>query len=212
MKKIVKKNKNNLGRPVSIKKHENILKAAQFLFHKNGFEGVTMDEIAKRANVVKATLYNQFQDKENLFIEMMKNSISGLESENNVDEMMKNRKIQEILIDVSQKLITFLESNEVKNAHRLMIMQAEKHKKLAQLFMQNGPYRIKKLIAEILEKSQKRGEIKVDNFEEKASYFIMMLVNMNCFEMLMNLGKKRDKKQIEKDVKNATIFFLKSLN
>ncbi len=203
--------KPKLGRPVSVKKKENILKAAQNLFHKRGFDGVTMDEIAKRAGVVKATLYNQFNDKENLFIEMMKSSIQGLDSKVDVEELMNGKNIEEILIDVGQRLILFLESDDVRNSQRLMIMQSSRHKKLAELFMENGPFRIQKIIAQILEKSKERGEISINNPSKKAGYFIMSLVNMNCFEMLMGLSKKRDKIQVRNDVVDVVKFFLRAM-
>lgn len=209
--KLEEQEKPKLGRPVSIKKKESILKAAQYLFHKYGFDGVTMDEIAKRAGVVKATLYNQFKDKENLFIEMMKGAIQGLENDVDVEKMMAGKEIEEILNEVGKGLVTFIESDEVRNSQKLMVMQSGQHKKLAQLFLQNGPFRIRKLVIEILEKAKERGEISVENCQEKASYFMMMLINMNSFEMMMGLSKKRNKDSVEKDVKNAVNFFLKAI-
>lgn len=208
-KKITKKSK--LGRQSSLKKQQDILKSAQFLFHKYGFDGVTMDEIAKRAGVVKATLYNKFLDKENLFVEMMKNSILGLEDKVQVEDLIDGKKLEIVLTEIGEKLITFLESDEVRNSQKLMIIQSDRHKKLAHLFLQNGPLRIKKLIADILRKSKARGEIKIDNCDQKASYFMMMLINMNCFEMLMGLSKKRNLEIVKQDVKDAVEFFVKSL-
>ncbi len=44
-----------------------IVEAAERLFFANGFEGTTMDEIAKQAEFSKMTLYAYFKSKEELY-------------------------------------------------------------------------------------------------------------------------------------------------
>ena len=39
-------------------KKENVIESARLLFHKYGFKKVSMDEIAREANVTKKTIYN----------------------------------------------------------------------------------------------------------------------------------------------------------
>ena len=48
-------------------KGEQILNAAKKLFTNYGFKKVSMDEIAKEANVTKKTIYSYFSDKEAMF-------------------------------------------------------------------------------------------------------------------------------------------------
>jgi AcrR family transcriptional regulator len=45
-----------------------ILRAAEELFKKSGFRGVTMEAVARDAAVSKATLYSRFRDKDELFL------------------------------------------------------------------------------------------------------------------------------------------------
>ncbi len=45
---------------------EIILETARKLFHKNGIDGTTMDDIAKQADYSKTTIYNYFGSKEEL--------------------------------------------------------------------------------------------------------------------------------------------------
>lgn len=45
-----------------------ILDAAEKLFEEKGFEKVTLEEIAKKAEYTKPTLYNYFKSKEEIFI------------------------------------------------------------------------------------------------------------------------------------------------
>ncbi|QUI24741.1 TetR/AcrR family transcriptional regulator [Vallitalea pronyensis] len=51
---------------------EKILDAATGLFEKYGFDKVSVDEIAERANTSKATLYKYFESKDNLYLEVLK--------------------------------------------------------------------------------------------------------------------------------------------
>ena len=48
-------------------KEQQIIEAARKLFGKYGFKKVTMDEIAREANVTKKTVYTYFSSKEELF-------------------------------------------------------------------------------------------------------------------------------------------------
>ena len=48
-------------------KKEEVINAARNLFTKYGYKKVSMDEIAKEANVTKKTIYSYFSDKEAMF-------------------------------------------------------------------------------------------------------------------------------------------------
>lgn len=70
-------------------KEKQIIEAARKLFNKYGFKKVTMDEIAREANVTKKTVYTYFSSKEELFkyfineeLENMKKIVEDVELEN----------------------------------------------------------------------------------------------------------------------------------
>ena len=48
-------------------KHQAITQAASEMFLADGFDGVTLDQIAQRAGVSKQTIYSHFADKQGLF-------------------------------------------------------------------------------------------------------------------------------------------------
>jgi AcrR family transcriptional regulator len=51
---------------------EKILEAAKKVFHRKGFEGARMQEIADEAGINKALLHYYFRTKENLFDDVFK--------------------------------------------------------------------------------------------------------------------------------------------
>lgn len=57
--------------------YEGILEAAKELFLSRGFPATSMAAIAKRAGVVRATIYNNFDDKEAILGEIMRRYVAG---------------------------------------------------------------------------------------------------------------------------------------
>jgi AcrR family transcriptional regulator len=57
--------------------YERILAAGRSLFIEHGFPETSMEAIAQRANVVRATVYNNFKDKEAILAEIMRRYLEG---------------------------------------------------------------------------------------------------------------------------------------
>jgi len=60
--------------------HENaelILNEGWKLFQQKGYRGVTIDELCLRCGLSKPTVYYYFQDKENLFVQVLKHKLHG---------------------------------------------------------------------------------------------------------------------------------------
>lgn len=76
---------------------EKILEAAKKVFHRKGFEGTRMQEIADEAGINKALLHYYFRSKENLFEAVFKDAFSQLMGEAKkifVSEIPMKEKIQ----------------------------------------------------------------------------------------------------------------------
>lgn len=59
----------------SQKKLDILMKKAEKLFFKYGYNGVSVDQISQEAGISKMTIYKHFHSKEDLFIEVMRNNI-----------------------------------------------------------------------------------------------------------------------------------------
>ena len=73
-----------------INSRKRILKASRKLFSQKGYEETMMEDIANKAEVSKATIYNYFPNKESLLI-------------GTADEVLENKTI-EVLIQVNTSL------------------------------------------------------------------------------------------------------------
>lgn len=66
--------------PDKFSEHENaerILEQGWQLFQQKGYRGVTIDELCLRCKLSKPTLYYYFQDKENLFVQILQYKLRG---------------------------------------------------------------------------------------------------------------------------------------
>ena len=60
-----------MARPPSARAHERVLDVALRLFAERGIDATSMDAIAESSGVSKATIYNHWQDKDALCLEVM---------------------------------------------------------------------------------------------------------------------------------------------
>src|SRR5262249_50868619 len=60
-----------MARPLSTHAHEQVLDVALRLFAERGIDATSMDAIAEASGVSKATIYNHWQDKDALCLEVM---------------------------------------------------------------------------------------------------------------------------------------------
>lgn len=52
-------------------KRERIMESGMLLFAKNGYHSVSMDDVARKAQVAKGTLYNYFVSKDDLYVSIV---------------------------------------------------------------------------------------------------------------------------------------------
>lgn len=67
-----------MSRPRSVAAHDKALEAALTLFAERGIDAASMDAIAERSGVSKATLYKHWKDKEALALEALETLYAGL--------------------------------------------------------------------------------------------------------------------------------------
>lgn len=60
-----------MARTRSVRAHRRVLDAATELIAERGIEGASMDAVANRAGVSKATIYKHWRDKDSLLLELM---------------------------------------------------------------------------------------------------------------------------------------------
>ena len=156
-------------------KKSDILKAAALLFAQYSLKKVTMDEIAEKASVSKATIYKYYESKEEVFDQVVK-------SESVLLWDAINRAVDEAPT-VVEKLRVYL-LTKLTNIHDLVNFYRVTHETLTEYW----PYvesaraefitREKELVESILKEGSQAGELYVDKIDLTAHTIVISLKSM----------------------------------
>ncbi|MCT7374949.1 TetR/AcrR family transcriptional regulator [Chelativorans salis] len=155
------------------KTRNTILSAATELFLKHGFLGTNMDEIAKRANVSKQTVYAHFGTKETLFLEIIE-GMTGSAADalrQRVSDPVDDRPIEAFLMDFAEQQLAIVMTPRLLQLRRLVIAEAERFPELGKALYARGPQRSIDRLAEAFAHYNRNGWIKADDPQAAASFF-----------------------------------------
>ncbi|MGE5506106.1 MAG: TetR/AcrR family transcriptional regulator C-terminal domain-containing protein [Actinomycetota bacterium] len=156
----------------STAKREAILDAAQGVFLETGYAAASMDAVATRAGVSKATIYAHFETKDRLFAAVMQRRCEQSYAFAPPEDMGDARTALTLL---GQRLIDLMLSPEALALYRVVVAEAARHPDLARAFYETGPGRGRANIVAVLEDLNRRGLLRVDDPSRVTDQFIGML-------------------------------------
>ena len=95
-----------------------ISEAAISVFNEYGFAGLKMARVANAADVAKGTLYNYFTSKEDIYVEIIQNTLDD-HKQFILNSDRTKQSLYEFIFDIMQKLLTYSCRNRA--AHLLMV-------------------------------------------------------------------------------------------
>ncbi|MEO0866263.1 MAG: TetR/AcrR family transcriptional regulator, partial [Pseudomonadota bacterium] len=107
------------------RKFDQVLEGARRVFMADGFEGASVDDIAKVAEVSKATLYSYFPDKRLLFMEVA-NAECARQSQAAVDNIDMTRPPREVLGQAGRHFLRFLTSKFGQQVFRICVAESDR--------------------------------------------------------------------------------------
>ncbi len=200
------------GRPAAgtdPQKRRQILDGAGRIFSELGFDATSMSDVARAAQVSKATLYVYFQDKEHLFT-----AICAEHRDRNIAEKIAlldvNRPIVEVLIRFGVQILTTLSEPFVVAAHRIVIGVAERMPEIGSEFYEAGPVRVIVAVTEYLDHHVASGELKIEDTRLAAAQFLEVIQGGMVKARLYGvLNEPAPREEIEKNVKSGVSLFMK---
>ncbi|RTK98177.1 MAG: TetR/AcrR family transcriptional regulator [Neisseriaceae bacterium] len=142
-----------------------IIHAALQLFIQKGFAATRLDEVAKQAGVTKGTLYLYFPSKEELFKAAVRETVvpSILLAEKIVaDAQLSPEQLLRCLVGEWIRLIAESPANGIS---KLVVAEAGNFPDLAHFYLDEVVYRVRKVLAEILQRGIDSGEFRPLNIE-----------------------------------------------
>lgn len=175
-------------------KAQQILAGAKDAFLELGYEGTSVEAIARRAGVSKGTLYNYFPDKQTLFTvfveeECEKHAQYMCQIVNSSDDL------EVALRQVARKIIKFTTSPFAQGTFRVAVAESQRFPELGHSFYQSGPDIFVRQFAQYLAAATATGKLVVPDPELAAHQFIQ-LCKADLFQKVL-LGIKRNVKEEE---------------
>ncbi len=145
--------------PRSDAKRRAILEVAREVFLAQGFAATSMSEIAARVGGSKATLYNYFRSKEELFEAFMADTCQSLAAAifDKIAPIGEGRSVRDSLIELGTALLDFLLLDRIVAVHRVVVAEAGRFPELGRVYYEVGPRKGEARFTQFFERAMAAG-------------------------------------------------------
>lgn len=166
-----------------------ILDAASQLFLQDGYR-VSMDAVARRADVSKQTVYAHFHNKDALFRAAVEEMVTPLHA-----SLDNGDGIESTLCDMAALYSRHTSDPATTALGRMLIAEAPRFPRAARQLYQCGSGAVLKRLSERIAQSMRHGELRRDDPEQAAELFLSMLNGMAPLRSLLGLRQRGRKAQ-----------------
>jgi AcrR family transcriptional regulator len=189
------------------RKFAQVLAGARKVFMADGFEGASVDDIAKAAGVSKATLYSYFPDKRLLFMEVA-TAECNLMAARVTERIDDSHPVREVLTVTGGHLVRFLLSDFAQQIFRICVAERERFPELGRAFYASGPEMGRDRIAAYLSCAVARGELVIEDIPLAAEQF-SELCKVKLWTMaVFGIQTEFSEQEMDDLVRNAVDMFL----
>lgn len=189
------------------RKFDQVLAGARAVFMREGFEGASVDEIARDAGVSKATLYSYFPDKQHLFLEVLRQECAA-QSEVEVLFEQPGLSVEEKLAVICKKLITFFVSDFGQDMFRVCVAEAKRFPELGETFYASGPKHWGEKIAGFLCSDKARAVLDIEDPLLAADQLAQLCRTDLMLKVLFGIEKNPSEEELDRIVDEAVRTFL----
>lgn len=152
------------------RKFDQVLDGARQVFMSDGFEGASVDEIARVASVSKATLYSYFPDKRLLFMEVAKTECQR-QAEEAMSAIDMAAPPRVVLEQAGRHFMRFITSRFGQQMFRICVAESDRFPELGQQFYSSGPMVMKAEMSAYFTQAEARGELAIEDHALAAFQF-----------------------------------------
>ncbi|MGE8644730.1 TetR/AcrR family transcriptional regulator [Acinetobacter vivianii] len=195
------------GRPKDLEKRAKILQAAKSIFLKMGYHATNMNQIAKEAGVTKLTVYNHFQDKNNLFMcaiqESCEESIRAKQFELTADSDFK-----QALLLMCQRTLNIIYLPEALKLDCVLFELAAEQSPLTRQFFDASHTRMCHVWCDFFEQAIAFKFIQADEPIKQTELIISLLLGIRHQQVLLGLAPVPTADEIDQMIQHAIEIFL----
>ena len=193
------------------RKHQVIAVAAAEVFVREGYAATSMDEVAAVAGVSKQTVYTHFGNKQQLFLAVINEAISGV-----LDEFLTvlatsfpdTGDLEGDLVRLGRILLTRVMDPGLMAVRRLIIAEAVRFPELGRAWYESGPGRLAIELSESLRQLAENGQLSIEDPVAAASNFNWLIVSKPQNLVLFGVVDSFTTAQLEEFASAAVKVFL----
>lgn len=189
------------------RKFEQVLQGAREIFMRDGFEGASVDDIAKAAGVSKATLYSYFPDKRLLFVEVASNECNR-QADDTIDVIDLTAPVREALTVAARQMVGILISRFSQQIFRVCVAESFRFPEIGQKFYQSGPMNARQHLSEYLQMAAGRGELRIEDLALAADQFLELCKTDIFPRAVFGITTHFSEKEIDRIVTGAVDMFM----
>ncbi|WP_433152795.1 TetR/AcrR family transcriptional regulator [Actinomadura nitritigenes] len=183
--------------------------AALSLFLEHGYEGTSMDAIARAAGTTKASLYARFKSKEEVFASVLRQAVPDPDWPGTEPAAPDLDDLEGALTAIARTALRRALDPSMVRLSRIAVTHASRFPDLASRAYAAGHFPRKPLLVELLRRHAATGAIQADEPEILAEHFIAMVSGMPA--RLASFGIERDEATWEHHTRVAVRLFLRGL-
>lgn len=199
------------GRPTQAqaeKLQEKLRKAALATFVKNGYDGTTIDAIARAAGITRRTFYARYSDKRAVFLDVIPWALT-LRTEREFAPSADGDDLAAALIAVARGSLARALDPDTLGLTRIALNESARFPEFAVSAQTMTWSARQREVMELLRRHQQAGAIRVDDVEVSAGQFLAMIELLP--QRLADFGIYRTKEEEERHLHQAVNLFLRGV-
>jgi len=189
------------------RKFDQVLDGAREIFMRDGFEGASVDEIARAAGVSKATLYSYFPDKRLLFSEVARIECNR-QAEEALEVMDPGAPVEEVLREAARRIVGFFLSDFGQQVFRICVAESYRFPELGRRFYESGPAMVRERMARVLAPYVASGVLRIDDMDLAANQFGELCKSDLFLRSLCGVCNEASEADVDRIVTGAVEMFL----
>ena len=189
------------------RKFDQVLAGAREVFMTDGFEGSSVDDIARAAEVSKATLYSYFPDKRLLFLEVA-NSECQRQARQGIELIDTHLPPRQVLGAAGRHFLGFVTSRLGQQIFRTFVGEADRFPEIGRSFYHTGPGVMREAMAGYLGEAVARGELRIDDLYLAGEQFAEMCKAGIWMRLILGLTDHVPQEDIDRNVDEAVETFM----
>ncbi|MBV9516124.1 MAG: TetR/AcrR family transcriptional regulator [Mycobacteriaceae bacterium] len=199
------------GRPTEAESRalrQRLREAAVLTFLDNGYDGTTMEAIARAAGITKRTLYARYPDKRAAFLDAIPWAFTRA-VENDTLCRVNGDDLRAALIAIGQGAVRRALDPDIVRLHRVARTEAHRFPEFAVGAESLGWATRQRQVMELLRRHAAVGTVEVDDIELAAEHFLAMVEAFPA--RLADFGIYRSRKAEQRHITHAVDLFLRGV-